>query len=142
MYRDSTAGRPCAEQRCADTYLCRAFFDGNLEIAGHAHGELGERPIEELGHFVAQLAQAAKHGTRALGIGRNRRYGHQAAQLEMRHEEEALGQARQVRRFAAGLFGRGIQADFDEHRQPAAVPGGVIELFGEGQVIDGIHGVK
>ncbi len=131
-----------AKQRGAEANLGGAFFNGNSEILGHAHGKLGERPVQEAGHFITQLAEAPKNGAHFLQVGEHRRHRHQAAQLQMRHQEHAFSEAREGVRLAAGFFGRGIETNFDKHGEPAALPGGMIELFGQREIIERIHGVK
>jgi hypothetical protein len=72
---------PRAEERRAETNFGRAFLDGDFEIVAHSHRKDWQRMSYAATQIVAQFAELAEIGTRALGIVEIRRDGHQTAQF-------------------------------------------------------------
>ena len=55
-----------AEDGGADADAGAAFFDGDGEVVGHAHGEFGEVGVGE--RLVAEAAELAEVGARGFGV--------------------------------------------------------------------------
>src|ERR1035438_5193432 len=68
---------PLAEQRGADADHGRAFLDGYLEVARHAHAHVRQRRAQELLAPLLQLSHLTEHRPHLLRITRPRRHGHE-----------------------------------------------------------------
>lgn len=89
--------RTRAEQSRANADFGSAFFDRNLKIVAHTHGQNWERTAETLGQSVSQFAKLAEIRTRTFRIVEKRRNGHQSGQFQMHEGSDARGQSRQIR---------------------------------------------
>ena len=59
--------RPLAEQRPSDPDDRRALLDGDLEVVGHAHRQLGTEPSATGPQALGQLPQRGERRPRCLG---------------------------------------------------------------------------
>jgi hypothetical protein len=83
---------PLAEDGSAESHGGGALLDGDEEVVGHAHRELGEGWAEML-VFIAQTAQMLEVRACGFRIVAERRNGHEAADME-RGQRRNCGQER------------------------------------------------
>ncbi len=98
-----------AEERAPDADQRRTLLDGDPPVLRRSHRELGKPEV------VGELAQPPEPRSRRLGIVRERRHGHEAA--ERRH---SLNPRREVIGGDAGLrrLSREVHLEERRHGQP------------------------
>src|ERR1700723_3088291 len=124
------------EDGSAHTDAGRSFFNCDFEIVGHAHGKMVHGECWEIARSkrIAQLAQFAEVVTRAFGIVRERRYGHESEEgqcLQARRGHQHVFELLGMGRYAA-LGGFTADVDLDEYIQFLSESGGCrVELLGQ-----------
>src|SRR5262249_39490529 len=139
--------RPGPEDGRADAHAGRAFFNRDLKIVRHAHGERVQVNAGQLArrNLVAQVAEQAKVRPRSFGVLSERRDRHQAAELKMREPRSGAEHALQFRRIQqdAGLAGFVADLDFDQHVElSAALRGGLVQLLRQAEGVQRVDGGK
>ena len=100
------------------------------------HQSLASRLLEE-------LAQAAEVGASRFGIVRERRQHHEALDVHGLVAAELLEGREEVRLVQPELRRLLAEVDLDQHRQlPPRLLRPPLEPLGEGDVVDGVHGVE
>lgn len=130
-----------AEESAADADEVGAFFDGDLEVAGHAHGEDGEVVSADalFADVVEDPGGAREDGAGVLGLLGVGGHSHDPAEAQVHHGVDLLGD---VDGCGGGdaLFGDlagdvDLQEDVDDLIGAGAVS---VELFGESEGIDAV----
>ena len=119
-----------------------ALFDGDGEVVGHAHGELGEGGAEgEV--VVAETAEMLEVGARGFGVFVEGRNGHQAAGFEVGEGCEGAEESGEVFGGEAvlGLFVGELDFDEDGRVLVEGLRGGV-EAVGGLEGVEGVDGVE
>src|ERR1017187_4195018 len=80
---------PLAEQRGSDADHGRAFLDGYLEVARHAHAQVRQRRAQELLAPLLQLSHLTEHWPYLLWITRPRRHGHKTLDFDPQQRIDA-----------------------------------------------------
>ena len=131
-----------AEDGGADADGGGTFFDGNGEIVGHAHGELGESGMGgEV--FIPEAAQVLEVRAGGFGVFAPWRDGHQAGGLEIGERSERGEECGKLLGVEAVLGGLVREFDFDEDGE-SFVEGacGVVEALGCFERVDGVDGLE
>src|SRR3984957_4403608 len=132
-----------AEQGGAGANFGGAFFDGDLEIVAHAHGQNRQRFSDAPRDFFAQLGELAKKWADCFGLLEERRDGHQSAQLQIWKSADAFGQRGQVC-FRNSAFRRLVaEVNFDQDAEFFIFGGRrSVEPLREREAIDRIDAIE
>ena len=104
-----------AKQRGSDADDGGAFFDGDLEIAAHAHAQLRQRGTEDGLGAGLEFAQALEIRARFLGDGTERRDGHETVDLDAREGVQLIQFGEELLGLVAELAGFAGEIDFQEN---------------------------
>ena len=139
-----------AENGCADADDGGAFFDGDFEIAAHAHAEVREGDAENFFALDFEFTKLAEVLAGAFGVWRIRRDGHEAVDFDFgerinfgKFGEDRFGVVAELARFARDVdfeengngFGEfvSLAIDFLGERE-------TIDAFDHGEEMNGVAG--
>lgn len=137
---------PGAEEGGADADQGGSFFDGDFEVAGHAHRELAKIEAGVVaGERFAQRAEVAKTGAGGIWIFIEGSDSHQPAQGKVRKRLDAVKERAEIggAGIEAGFGGLVAELHFEKDGQGlCGFGGGFVESFGEAERVDGVDGVE
>ena len=133
-----------AEERGADADVGGAFLDGNLEVAGHAHREVGQADAEAGFHVVAKGMEAREVGAGVLGLWVEGSHGHEAGEGEDVGVGEDVFDDAWERLGGEAVFG-GLARDVDlevDFGAGAGLAGGGLDGVGQVGAVHGVDGLE
>lgn len=137
------AGEAFAEEGGADADLRGAFFNGDGEIAAHAHGKDGKMEAGVGLELAAEFAEVGKVGARFFRVGRVGGDGHETTEGEAREGVDFLGKGAGGGRGAAELGAFAGDVDLEEDVLDFGEGfGAMVDFLGEFGAVDRINGIK
>jgi hypothetical protein len=132
-----------AEQRGADADNCRAFFDGDFEIAAHAHAQLGQGGAERLAGVFGEFAQLPEDGARVFGVRGPRGHRHQPVDFEAGQGVDPVQLGGQFVGVIPEFAGLAREIHFEQNGHgPAGLVGAFADFLRDMQAVHALNGCK